>query len=70
MSVTDDLKNVFSGRGNGLMRIILINIIIFLIVNIADQAIKFAESGHSLIYWLALPGDFFLALSHSWTFFT
>ena len=40
MSVTDDLKNVFSGRGNGLMRIILINIIIFLIVNIADQAIK------------------------------
>jgi len=70
MSVTDDLKNVFSRSGNGLMRIILINVIVFLLVNIADQAIRFSGDGHSLVYWLALPGDVILALAHGWTFLT
>ena len=70
MSVTDDLKNVFSGSGNGLMRIILINVVIFFIVNVVGELIRFTGNGHSLIYWLALPGDTILALTHGWTFFT
>ena len=52
------------------MRIILINVIVFLVVNIVDQAIRFSGSGHSLNYWLALPGDTILALTHAWTFIT
>ncbi|MFI5164498.1 MAG: rhomboid family intramembrane serine protease [Bacteroidia bacterium] len=70
MSVVDDLKHVFTRSGNGLMRIILINVIIFFAVNIADQFIKFTGSGRSLVYWLALPGDVVLALAHCWTFIT
>ena len=70
MSFAEDLKNVFNRTGNGLMRIILINVIIFLVVNIGDQFIKFTGSGHSLTYWLALPGDVILALKHGWTFIT
>ena len=70
MSVTDDLKNIFSGSGNGLMRIILINVIVFFVVNIADQAIRFSGNAHSMVYWLALPGDTLLALTHGWTFIT
>ncbi|MBI4946253.1 MAG: rhomboid family intramembrane serine protease [Bacteroidetes bacterium] len=70
MSVTDDFKNVFTKSGNGLMRIILINVILFLVVNITDQAMRFSGSAYSLIDWLALPGDAVLALTHGWTFIT
>src|ERR1035437_5949887 len=70
MSVVDDFKNIFTRSGNGLMRIILINVIVFLVVNIVDQAIRFSGSGHSLNYWLPLPGDTILALTHAWTFIT
>src|SRR3990172_2067051 len=70
MSFADDIKNVFSRSGSGLTRIILINVIVFLIINIVDQLIKFTGSGHSLVYWLSLPGDVILALKHGWTFIT
>jgi len=70
MSFVDDLKNVFTRTGSGLTRIILINVLVFLLVNILGALIQLTESGHSLIYWLALPGDAMLALKHFWTFIT
>ena len=70
MSFTDDLKGVFSRSGNGLMRIILINAIVFLIVNVLDQVFRFSGNGTSLVYWLAIPGNVPLALRHAWTFIT
>jgi len=68
MSITEDLKNVFNRSGSGLTRIILINIIVFLIVNISNALLRFTESGTSLVYWLALPGNTSLALKHAWGF--
>ena len=70
MSVTDEIKNVFTKSGNGLMRIILINSVVFLLVNIIEQSLRFSKSEHSLLYWLALPGNPLLALTHVWTFIT
>ena len=70
MAFADDLKSVFTGKGNGLMRIILVNVIVFLVINIFDALIKFNGSGPSLIYWLAIPGDLILSLKHGWTFIT
>ncbi len=70
MGFSDDLKNVFTQSGNGLMKIILINVIVFLVINIIDALIKFNGSGPLLIYWLAIPGDVMLALSNFWTFIT
>lgn len=70
MSFAEDFKNVFTRSGSGLTRIILINVIVFLIINIVDQLIKFTGSGLSLAYWLALPGDVILSLKHFWTFIT
>jgi membrane associated rhomboid family serine protease len=70
MSFTQDFKNNFSGREKGLTRIILINILVFLVINVVGEAIRFSGSSSSLMYWLALPGNVALAISHFWTFVT
>ena len=70
MSVTDDLKNVFTGSGNGLMRIILINVIVFLLVNVLQELIRLSGNGVSLVYWLSLPGNVVLAITHAWAIIT
>ena len=70
MSIADDLKNVFARSGTGLTRIIFINVIVFLLVNILDAFIKFNGNGFSILYWLAIPGNVVLALTHAWTFIT
>lgn len=70
MSFTDELKSVFTGSGQGLMRIILINVIVFLLVNVLGELIRFSGNGVSLAYWLSLPGDVVLALTHAWTLVT
>jgi membrane associated rhomboid family serine protease len=70
MSFTDDFKNVFNRSGSGLTRIILINAIVFVAVNLIDTLIRFNGSGPSLTYWLAIPGDVPLAIAHPWTILT
>ncbi|MEK6616051.1 MAG: rhomboid family intramembrane serine protease, partial [Bacteroidota bacterium] len=70
MSFVEDFKNIFTRSGNGLMRIILINVIVFIFINIVDQLIKFTGNGTSLVYWFALPGNAILALKHGWAFIT
>ena len=67
---TDDLKNVFSNRGNGLTRIIVINVLIFILLNLLDTVFKLKGDNLSLLYWLAIPGDIYLAVSHVWTLVT
>lgn len=67
---TDDLKNVFSSRGNGLTRIIVINVLIFILLNLLDTVFKLKGDNLSLLYWLAIPGDIYLAVSHIWTLVT
>lgn len=70
MSFTEELKHVFTRSGNGLMRIILVNVIVFLLVNILGELIRFSGEGISLVYWLSLPGNIMLAATHLWTLIT
>lgn len=70
MSFADDIKNVFTRSGSGLTRIILINVVVFLVINILDALIKFNGSGPSLVYWLSIPGNVSLAITHAWTLIT
>ena len=70
MSVTEDLKNIFTKSGNGLMRIILVNVFVYLLVNILGEFLRFSGSDTSLVYWLSLPGNVVLAITHIWTLAT
>ncbi len=70
MSVTDDLKKVFAQGGNGIMRIVFINAIVFILVNILGELIRFTGNGPSLIYWLSLPGNLPAALRQFWGILT
>jgi membrane associated rhomboid family serine protease len=70
MSFTADLKRVFTGKGNGLMRIILINVIVFILINVLSELIRFSGKETTLLYFFSLPGNSMLALTHLWTLFT
>ncbi|MBI3501145.1 MAG: rhomboid family intramembrane serine protease [Bacteroidetes bacterium] len=70
MSFTNDLRGVFTRSGSGLMRIIVINAIVFIVVNIVDELLRFSGQGFSLVYWLALPGEISTALTHAWALIT
>ncbi len=70
MSFANDLRGVFTRSGNGLMRIIVINAIVFIVVNILDEFLKFSGNNFSLVYWLALPGQTSFALTHIWALVT
>ena len=74
MSFTDDFKNAFTRSGNGLTRIILINVIVFLIVNIVDQVFimkgTIGPKESVIVPWIGVPSDGLLALRHGWAFVT
>lgn len=70
MSVVEDFKNVFIRSGNGLTRIILINAIVYLVVNITDEILKLSGISFSLSELLVLPGNIPLAFRHGWTLIT
>ena len=74
MSITDDLKNIFTRSDNGLMRIILINIAVFLVVNIVDEIFVLkgiiSPKDSVVLPWLAIPSDALPAIKHGWSFIT
>lgn len=71
MSFIEDLKNIFRSKGNGLMKIIVINIFIFILVNIIAALTKFSGINNGFIEtWLALPSDLSKFITHFWTLIT
>jgi membrane associated rhomboid family serine protease len=70
MSVTEDLKNVFTRNGNGMVRILFITVTFFILENIVDELLRMSGNGFSLFYLLALPGNAFQALTQPWTLLT
>src|SRR4051812_39638248 len=70
MSFIRDFKNNFIGTEKGLTRIILINVIVFLLINLAGEAIRFSGGGVSPAYWFAIPGNTALAIRRLWSFIT
>ena len=68
MPFIEELKNIFKNKGNGLMKIIIINIALFIVVNIVSAFTRFSGSDSSFINtWLALPSDFTTFITHPWT---
>lgn len=67
MSFIQDFTRNFNKAGGGLTRIILINVIVFLAVNLINSFQAFSGGGTSIVYWLAIPGNFIWALTHTWT---
>ncbi len=70
MSIIDDLRNTFKLKHNGLNRLILVNVIIFLIVNIVDAILKIAGSPVEVEGFLMLPSSSTGFMEHFWTLFT
>jgi membrane associated rhomboid family serine protease len=71
MSIIDDLKNTFSMKHNGLNRLLLVNVILFLAANLTKGILQL--SGHSfspVFVQLALASDFSYFAEHFWTLFT
>ncbi len=68
MSITQDLRNAFRKGENGAIKLIIINVAIFIIANVA---IAIGESrGYDFGAWLALPSLPDDIITHPWTFIT
>ena len=71
MSFIEDLKTVFKNKDNGLMKIIVINIAVFIVVNLISNLPKGLRVTDAFVKnWLALPSNLSELLSHFWTLIT
>lgn len=58
MSVIEDFKNIFKTKENGMMKIILINIAVFLLANIFTSIFSMnGMQGNLVLNYFALPAD-------------
>jgi membrane associated rhomboid family serine protease len=78
MSITEDIKFQFKAR-NVLMQIIIVNIAVFLLVNIFALVLYLAGNAPDLLWkqvrtnlvdWIAMPYDIHVLLHRPWTIFT
>lgn len=70
MSFVNDLKNVFTRSGAGLMRIIVVTSIVFVVQNIIDNISVMFGGKAPFLHLFALPAAFTEAILHPWTFIT
>lgn len=71
MSIIDEIKNSFKS-GNSLIKLIYINLAVFLTVKIISVFFFLASTSQtfSLVRWLAVPADLHNLLFRPWTIFT
>lgn len=68
MSIVEDLKNTFSGKNNGLMKLIVINVILFVVSNLFIGIARISGGAGSEVYQLlGLTTDPSYILTHFWT---
>ncbi len=71
MSFTEDLKNTFRGKNNGLMKLIVINVILFIAGNLYIGISKLSGYDSTLVYELfGLSPALSFFLTHFWSIFT
>lgn len=73
MSLTDDFKNVFRKPNNGLMQLIVINLVVFVLINILGWLIFFnvkANYFKIISEWLSIPTNLKMLLFRPWTWIT
>ncbi len=70
MTFIDDIKRSYL-QGSMLLRIIFINIGIFILLNlVVIVAMLFNVNGHGWVSWTELPGDWSLLIRRPWTLVT
>lgn len=70
MSIVSDIKNTFS-RSRGAVRLIFINVTVFILVNVATTFMKLSGIDEGvLLKYIALSSDFWQFILHVWTLFT
>jgi len=71
MSITEDIKNTFRGKNNGLMKLIIINVAVFIVANVFIAISKLSGSTGNFIYeTFGLVPVLTYFLSHFWTIIT
>ncbi len=70
MSIVEDFKNNFIRNGNSLTKIILVNAVIFILINIIDSLSKLTGSNYLPLFWLAISGNIPIAITRPWTLIT
>ena len=71
--IVDDFKNAFRKQNNGLVQIILINVVVFLLMVTLWGVLKLSGKGvyfQYVEYALYLPGGLMSFITHPWTLFT
>src|SRR5689334_4371796 len=71
--ILDDFRNAFSRKNNGLIQIILINIIVFLLISVLWVVLKFSNNMALLATitdQLVLPASLSRLMYKPWTLFT
>ena len=70
MAFIDDIKRTFS-QSNMLMRIIFVNIAVFVVIRVlALGTWMFSGDSSALLQWVAVPGDLWMLLKRPWTLVT
>jgi membrane associated rhomboid family serine protease len=73
--LVDDVKSVFRGSGNSLSKIIVINVIVFILFNLTDAFFTIG-TGKRFVFetfafnWLGIPGNALTFLTRFWTIVT
>jgi len=71
MSFIEDFKNIFRGRNNGLIQLIIIHVILFVLSNLFFGFAKISGyDGTVLERLLGLPPDFSVFISRPWSLLT
>ena len=75
MSITRDIRMALRGTYGALIRLIVINVVVFLGVNIFAQSLiiygyRDVEADHPVSYWVALPSGISDVPGRIWTLFT
>lgn len=76
--IIDDLKNAFRRKDNGVIQIIVTNVIVFLIINIVSAFIQFSNIPQDVMYirmykflsWFSLPAAPYNIITRFWTIIT
>ncbi len=72
MAILEEIKDSFR-RGTALIRIIYINLAVFVLVNLIDVIFflfNIQQGSFSLVRWLAVPADFSVLVTRPWTLIT
>ncbi len=71
MSIINDIKNTFSMKHNGLNRLLLVNVLLFLAANLTKGILGLAGYSFTPVHLqLALNSNFSFFAEHFWTLFT